>query len=218
MAVLPVGSFEQHGSHLPLATDTLIACAIAERIATDHDLFLLPPVTIACSHEHTAFTGTVSIRASTLYAVLADVLESLSASGITRLAVVNGHGGNYVLSNVVQEANTRGRRAVLFPRVEDWTTAREHAGLVTGPHEDMHAGEGETSILLHAAPKVVRPAYRDADHIANERTHLLTLGIAEYSTSGVVGRPSLASETKGKLLLSALSGLFLDYLEQLDKP
>ncbi len=110
IAVLPVGSFEQHGRFLPLATDTLIACLIAREITTAYDLFLLPPITFGASHEHAGFPGTVSIRAA----------DSLDRSGITRLAVVNAHGGNYVLANVVQEANEHAARMILFPSRTDW--------------------------------------------------------------------------------------------------
>ncbi len=66
IAVLPVGSFEQHGRHLPLTTDSLIATAIAERIANDYQLLRLPVVALGCSHEHSEFAGTVSIKATTL--------------------------------------------------------------------------------------------------------------------------------------------------------
>ena len=115
VAVLPVGSFEQHGDFLPLITDTVVACLIARRVSADYGLFLLPPVTVSCSHEHSGFAGTVSVSASTLAAVVSDVAESLRASGIDRLAIVNGHGGNYVLANVVQQANTAEPRMTLFP-------------------------------------------------------------------------------------------------------
>ncbi|WP_231650467.1 creatininase family protein, partial [Streptomyces clavuligerus] len=167
IAVLPVGSFEQHAAHLPLTTDTLVAAAIAREVADAYGLFLLPPVTISCSHEHAAWPGTVSISATTLTAVVGDIARSLEGSGIRRLVLVNGHGGNYVLSNIVQEANAHpgpgGPRMALFPRPEDWNTAREAAGLTTTAHEDMHAGEIETSLLLHLHPTQVRDGYRDAD-------------------------------------------------------
>src|SRR3954471_12401090 len=98
IAVLPVGSFEQHSGHLPLSTDTLIACIVARQVAEAYDLMLLPPVTIACSHEHAACRGTVSISAATLYAVLKDIAASLRASGVPKLLIASGHGGNYVLA------------------------------------------------------------------------------------------------------------------------
>ena len=102
--------------------------------------------------------GAVSIRSITLHAVVTDVAASLGQAGITKPVIVNGHGGNYVLSNVVQESNVNERRMVLFPRSEDWADARRSAGLMRGNHEDMHGGEAETSILLATAPEVVRPA------------------------------------------------------------
>jgi creatinine amidohydrolase len=211
-AVFPVGSFEQHGQHLPLATDALVATAIAERIAEDYALFRLPVMPLGCSHEHAGFAGTVSISATTLYTVVNDVAASLAQSGVQRLVVVNGHGGNYVLSNVVQESNARGSRMALFPTSADWDDARTEAGVETSNHEDMHGGEAETSILLHRFPDVVRPGYEGADHVANDRRHLLVEGMRRYTTSGIIGRPSLATAEKGERLLAAFSRLFKAHL------
>ncbi|TFV33535.1 creatininase family protein [Streptomyces sp. T1317-0309] len=208
VAVLPVGSFEQHGPCLPLATDTLVACAIAREIAAAHPVHLLPPVTISCSHEHAAWPGTVSISSVTLHAVVRDIAESLRRSGVEALVLVNGHGGNYVLGNVVQESVGSGVRMALFPAPEDWDEARDRAGVRTSLLSDMHAGEIETSILLHCHPELVRPGYESTDFIADDRRHLLTLGMSAYTESGVIGRPSLASADKGKRLLAALSDSF----------
>src|SRR3954464_4544222 len=153
VAVLPVGSFEQHGDFLPLTTDTLVAAAIAQEVATAYDLFLLPPITISCSHEHATFAGTVSISARTLHALIDDIRTSLRQSGVNNLVLVNGHGGNYVLSNVTQEANVDGRTTTLFPGRADWDRARADAGVSSTGHSDMHAGELETSLLLHITPE-----------------------------------------------------------------
>jgi len=204
VAVLPVGSFEQHGPCLPLATDTLIACAIAREIADGYPVRRLPPVTISCSHEHAAWPGTVSISSATLAAMVRDIAASVG----TGLVVVNGHGGNYVLGNVVQE----GQRMALFPGPRDWRAACAAAGMVTPPDSDMHAGEIETSILLDSHPEVVGDDYAATNHVADDRRHLLTLGLSPYSDSGVVGRPSLASAAKGRAFLASLAESFAGYL------
>ncbi|MFE9764010.1 creatininase family protein [Streptomyces sp. NPDC005808] len=211
VAVLPVGSFEQHGAFLPLATDTLVACAIAREIAATYPVHLLPPVTMSCSHEHAAWPGTVSISSVTLHAVVRDIADSLRRSGVDTLVLVNGHGGNYVLGNVVQESAGSGTRMALFPAMEDWETARERAGVETSLLSDMHAGEIETSILLHTHPELVRPGYETSDFLADDRRHLLTLGMSAYTESGVIGRPSMAGAGKGKELLAALTEAFGAY-------
>jgi creatinine amidohydrolase len=212
VAVLPVGSFEQHGDFHPLVTDTLIACAIAERIAKDHNLFLLPPITISCSHEHSTFAGTVSIRATTLVGVIEDVWTSLQQTGFDKLVIVNGHGGNYVLKHVAQQSNITKPRLILFPTSDDWAKARIDAGMETSNHEDMHAGELETSILLQVAPESLRPGYEQGDHSADDRRFLNTLGIAAYSKSGIIGQPSLGTQDKGSRALDSLAVSFSEHI------
>jgi creatinine amidohydrolase len=214
-AILPVGSFEQHGDYLPLITDTVVACVVAEELANAYPLLQLPPVTISCSHEHSAWAGTVSISASTLSAIISDVYRSIAGSKLTSLVVLNCHGGNYVLSNVVQQGNAEGMRMALFPSGADWAQARHSARLASSRHEDMHAGEIETSILLHARPDLVRDGYQSADWVADDRRHLLVTGMSEYTTSGVIGRPSLATAEKGKAVLVSLTASFAPVLDVL---
>lgn len=212
VAVLPVGSLEQHGPHLPLTTDTVVATTLASRIADSHPVRVLPPLTFSCSHEHAAWPGTVSLSATTLVAVVRDVAVSLQRDGVRSLVLLNGHGGNYVLGNIVQEASLGPLPMALFPGPHDLSAARVAAGMVTSDDADMHAGELETSILLHFHPHLVRPHFAQADHEAEHRPHLLSRGLRAYSESGVVGRPSAASAEKGRLLVASLVSVFADYL------
>jgi creatinine amidohydrolase len=208
VALLPVGSFEQHGDYLPLATDTIVAGVIARELAREYPVMVLPPITISCSHEHARWRGTVSISARTLHQVVTDIAASLALSGVDRLVLVNSHGGNYVLANIAQEASVHGPRLAVFPQALEWERARRDAGIQTSNHEDMHAGELETSILLAACPDVVRPGYETADWLADDRPHLLTLGLAGYTKSGVIGRPSLGTAAKGAAVLASLARSF----------
>ncbi|MGW0507073.1 creatininase family protein [Micromonospora sp. NPDC003241] len=205
VAVLPVGSFEQHGSFLPLATDTIVAMAIAEQ----HNVLFLPPITLSCSHEHAGWPGTVSISHQTLSAIIEDTRASLAANGITRLAIINGHGGNYVLSNIVPTANaTATATMTLFPHRAAWDKTRQDACLDSDVHHDMHAGELEVSILLHVQPDVVGEDFVDGDHAADDRSMLLVNGMAAYTKTGVIGRPPAGTAVKGQALLESLAKSF----------
>lgn len=217
LAVLPVGSFEQHDSHLPLATDALVAGIFAHRLAQAYNLLELPAIPISCSHEHENFPnrpGTVSITATTLAAVIADVRESLRRGGINRVILVNAHGGNYILSNIVQTANVGPAPTLgLYPGKTDRENARAAAGMVTGETPDMHAGEFETSILLHEYPELVRPSFYDNDFDQPDRPHLLERGMSAYTPNGTIGKPSAATAEKGRLALESLTDSFVDYLK-----
>jgi creatinine amidohydrolase len=205
VAVLPVGAFEQHGPYLPLVTDTLIATAITQAISQRHKIFQLPPITFGCSHEHSTFPGTVSLGPGTLAAVVSDVSTSLVHQGISALILVNGHGGNYVLGNVVQQVNAdSAMRVGLYPSRADWAEARLAAGISSSIHDDMHAGELETSVLLAAHSSYVRDGWQGHDHIASDRRYLTTVGIGAYTTSGVIGYPSRATAAKGHAVLDHL--------------
>jgi creatinine amidohydrolase len=196
---------QQHGPYPPLVTDTLIATAIGDAISRNYNVFQLPAITFGCSHEHSDFAGTVSISATTLAAVVGDISRSLRQQDVNALIVVNGHGGNYVLANIAQEANADGAMRVgLYPSRADWTEARRAAGISSSNHDDMHAGELETSVLLAAHSSYVRDGWQGHDHIAPDRRYLTTVGIGAYTTSGVIGYPSRATAAKGHAVLDHL--------------
>ncbi|MDT0342345.1 creatininase family protein [Streptomyces litchfieldiae] len=145
-------------------------------------------------------------------------LSPLEAAGVPGLLIVNGHGGNYVLSNVVQELNVAGPHIALFPASEDRRRARADAELVSRADEDMHGGEFEVSLLLHGAPEAVGDGIADEDHSAPDRLHLLTLGMAGYTTNGIIGQPSLATAAKGKALLDSFSHSARAHLALISEP
>jgi creatinine amidohydrolase len=214
IALLPVGSFEQHGDHLPLITDTVVACAIANEIAKTRSVMLLPPITVSCSHEHAAWRGTASISSQTLYRIVTEIADSVRRSGVEHLVVINGHGGNYVLSNVVQEYTAvHGPAMSLFPLGSHWERARTNAGMETDNHSDMHAGELEVSILLAVTPMLPRNGFQNSDWTADDRPDFLSLGMAAYTRSGVIGKPSLGTRDKGSAALAALAKAFRTPIE-----
>jgi creatinine amidohydrolase len=214
--LLPVGSFEQHGDYLPLSTDTIVASAITDSLAANYNVLALPPITMSCSHEHAAWPGTISLSHRTVTAIIDDIVVSLAAQGIGKLAIINGHGGNYFLSNVVQAANASHSKSMsLFPGRDDWRKAREDARLETDDHEDMHAGELETSILLAVLPNAMRDGFASADHQSNTRPYLLVDGMATYTTSGVIGRPSAGTVEKGRSILASLVVSFAEHNRRL---
>lgn len=122
-----------------------------------------------------------------------------------------------MLLNVVQEANLDGPRMGLFPSREDWRVARRAAGLQSSQTEDMHAGELEVSLLLHARPDLVGDGYQTGDWLTGDdgRPQLPVVGVRGNSDSGVIGRPSLASPENGLLLLQSLAGSFKPHLDAL---
>ncbi len=214
IAILPVGSFEQHGAHLPYTTDTLIAQMLAEQLARPFNALLLPPLPFSCSHEHAGFPASVSFGASTLIAAIHDVVRSLERSGIRFTVLVNGHGGNYVLGNIAQELNQDEVRVMVLPQRQHWQAGLDASGLPVSISADMHGGALETSLLMHAMPEVVREAER-RDHEATQRPWLQTLGMRHYTDSGIIGFPEKASAAAGQLLLQGMVQAMTDDLTAL---
>ena len=199
---IAVGSFEQHGPHLPLDTDTRIAMAFAAGLAERRDDVMVGPViAIGASGEHAGFPGTLSIGTEVLESVLVEV--GRSADWATGLVFVNGHGGNLrSLRNAVATLTAEGRRATAWqPRI---------------PGGDAHAGRTETSLMLAIAPESVRIDAAVAGRTEPLRELIDDLsvhGVAALSPTGVLGDPAGATADEGRSLLNAL---ITDLVEHVD--
>lgn len=154
VAIIPIGSIEQHGPHLPLGTDTYAATALAEAVAKETDAIVVPLCWPGVSEHHMGFKGTITLKPDTLRAVLNDGIESLSRHGFKRVLVINGHGGNtQTMDYAIAEAGKKYGVAVQTNRS---APADPAAGArYSLEHFDVHAGQDETSYMLHIKPELV---------------------------------------------------------------
>jgi len=211
--VVPVGSVEQHGRHLPVATDTILVDAVvhegADRVTDEVPLLVTPPVWSGFSPHHLSFGGTLSLEFDHLRAVLEDVARTGLENGFDGVLFVNGHGGNMamidaVVSTVGTEADAEVLGTTYFQLATD--AVEEIRDSETGGM--AHGGEFETSLMLHFCPDFVAEE-RDAElwdeHYERGSRDLLEGGpvsvyrsFDEYSASGAIGAPDLASAAKGE--------------------
>jgi len=154
VAVLPVGSTEQHGPHNPLGVDAIVAREFARAACEGTDAVCLPGVEIGVAEHHRAFDGTLYVSPDTLRDYVAETLRSLTHHGIDRAVVVNGHGGN---SAPVEQACARlTRDGELFAVMWEWFSTREV--------DVGHGGKYETALMMHLRPELVgEPVEGDAE-------------------------------------------------------
>jgi creatinine amidohydrolase len=220
LLVVPLGSLEQHGPHLPMDTDTRIAVAVASHAVASHasagrdGVGLAPPVAIGASGEHAAFPGTLSIGTQALTLLLVELGRHASLHWPAML-LVNGHGGNApAVHAALRQLRAEGRDCHVW-----------HAGLPAGQLTaagldanvaDSHAGRFETSLLLALAPGLVRldlAAPGDTRPLAQIMPALRSSGVREASPNGVLGDPSGASAAEGRTLLRLLIASLGDMLD-----
>jgi len=196
VAVLGIGAIEQHGRHLPVGTDFLIAREVSRAVAAELDAWLLPPIPVSMSECHGPMEGTVWLKPATLASVLRDIARSVEAQGVRLLVVANCHGGNFILEPAIERLNRELPRVriVLLPEVIAEVPG-EKPVFETGRAE-VHAGEGETSTMLHYFPHLVREDRHDGP-ITVGREFLDYATMDRLNLEGTWGYPTRADGAKG---------------------
>jgi len=185
VAILPVGAFEQHGPHLPLITDAFVADFVASELAKKIGVLKLPAIWFGCAEFNKGFPGTVWVSEDTLCKVVRDIAESLN---LDKLIVINTHGGNECLNNLVS-------KKVLL--IDFWDIVDS----IFDFKDAVHADASETAVMLHIAPELVKMKLV-VDEVPSEDPALIdSIGMAKLSKSGVWGKPSEASEQLGKEII-----------------
>ncbi|UCC69016.1 MAG: creatininase family protein [Armatimonadota bacterium] len=210
IAILPIGAIEQHSYHLPLATDYLAAQALAERVADELDnCYLLPALPFSCSREHGDFFGTVWLRPATLAAVIQDLVGALHHHGISKVALLVAHGGNWIVKPTVREIDLDRKGAhVIFTTPDAFTVEQ-------GEFADLHAGRGETSLIMHLRPDLVKMDKVKPDFSpAQGREFFDYTGIGAVSPTGLWGAPSGASPEEGERNLKEAAQRAAAYIKQ----
>jgi creatinine amidohydrolase len=218
-AVVPLGSTEQHGPHLPLGTDTWIGDALAERLcAAVDDALACPTLRVGCASEHLAFPGTLDLRPETLEAVLRDVIAALARHGIERVFVFSAHGGNVApLAAMLPRLAAAGAPVRVtahtdLARLTAVLHAEAAAGGVSPGAGGHHAGEIETSMLLALRPGVVRTAAMTPGLIVDgaDAQGLFYPDLRRHAADGTVGDPCGADPVRGVRYLDAWTAVLVD--------
>jgi len=215
VVVLPLASIEQHGPHLPLYTDSIIAQEVLQRafalLPDEVHVWHLPLLAYGKSNEHAGFAGTVTLTSETLIRVLKDIGTSVAHSGFRRFAIVNAHGGNteivdFVIRDIREQTGLLVFALHLYLRVAVPSQGLSEAEKTYG----IHAGDAETSILLHCCPDLVRRERAPASLPRNlqKSGHPPFMGpltfawlTQDISKSGALGDATTADAAKGERFL-----------------
>lgn len=211
--ILPLGSTEQHGPHLPLGTDAIRAASLAARLAARlPDALVAPLLPLGCSDEHAGFPGLLSLDAETLAKVIVDCAQRLVAWGVRRLVLLSAHGGNDQALALAAERlrHEMPQLRVWVPdnplAVADPVIAEARRDGISPEAVGLHAGEGETSEMLALRPDLVhleRAAPGFTGNMEGIISKLREVGLQPMTPNGVLGDPTRAEAARGERYLDA---------------
>lgn len=196
--LIPVGSVEEHGGHLPLATDTIQAVEVAKKAAQRVPFFVAPPINYGNCRSTSCHPGTISIRTSTLKALVSDIVTSLYGHGLRNFIILSGHaGGAHCLAlQEVGEELLAALHESSIAVVTEYALAKEEGRGIVETANDAHAGEIETSRLLHSHPHLVKGA--GCEEYPSFPTGILVRDKRKFWPGGVWGNPARATSAKGR--------------------
>lgn len=216
-AYIPFGSTEEHGSHLPLSTDTIQAYEVGKKAALQIPLFVAPPIHYGYCRSTACHPGTISIRTITLKCLLKDIVASLRSHGIRNFVVLTGHAGGahrMALQDAGEELIARFADIRMAVVTEYELASREGRGLVETAG-DSHAGEIETSRILHSHPQLVKgsgtpefPAFPPGGILVRQKR--------KYWPGGVWGDPTRATADKGRKLEELVVNKVVELVRRLE--
>jgi creatinine amidohydrolase len=203
--VVALGATEQHGLHMPLATDALIGDHLARAVAERLDAFLAPTLRIGCSEHHVGFAGTMSLGEDTYHGLIADLVRSLLRGGFGRIVLLPTHGGNFgPLATALEKLEQPERARVVA--LTDLGVLFEIAQLgereygVPVADGGLHAGEWETSLMLAIHPELVKMERAEAGFTGDLQEAVASMfagGVASISENGTIGDPGTSSAERG---------------------
>ena len=207
LAIIPVGSLEQHGPHLPVMTDWAIAFELGKRVAKRMGAFLVPALPISTCREQMGKKGSVWMEPPTFYQMMTDIIMSLKVQGFKRVGILQCHGGIFIMTPLVRDLNAKYNPDLMVAVVDSGvfgpTLLKE--GIIETT--ELHAGEGETSKILAIAPETVHMD-KALDFVPDVPRPYLSYGsIFRASPTGVWGEATRATAEKGEKMFARCAEL-----------